>query len=123
MTLTNQLALKLRESPHHAQQQIRHWRLCSGEGKTFLDEADVNAATGQIKHQLSQVVQVAGEPIHRVADQRVAFPHKAQQQLQLWTLQIPPRGSIGERLIQLFAVELAQLTLVMSFRPSRSGPS
>ena len=75
LPLTDQIAFKLRESSHHAKEQMGHGRVLSGEGEVSLFEPHVNAALRKPKDYLSQIVQVAGQPIHRVTDHCVALTH------------------------------------------------
>ncbi len=52
------------------------------KGQVLFLEADVNAALGKAEDQLAKIVQVASQPIHRVADHRVALTHVAAELLQ-----------------------------------------
>jgi hypothetical protein len=68
----NQSPFELGERAHNRQQQGGHRGVLAGEGQVFLDELDPYALAGQGSHEVAQVVEVAGEPIHGVHDHRVA---------------------------------------------------
>jgi hypothetical protein len=59
LPLADQFAFKLRKRSPHAQQQIRHWRICTRECQVFFDKADLYSPSCQSQDKLAQIVQVA----------------------------------------------------------------
>lgn len=74
LSLTDQIPLELSEGTHDAQEQMRHRGVLTSEGEVFFLKADVDAALCESEHYLSQIVQIAGQPIHRMTNHCVAFP-------------------------------------------------
>lgn len=62
---------------------MRHRGILSGKGQVLFFEPYVNATIREAEDHLAQIIQVACEPIHQVADHRVAFTNVAGQLLQL----------------------------------------
>jgi len=75
------------ERPHHRQQQRRHRRVVTGERQLLLLELHPHPPASQGADQGAQVIQVAGEAVHRVHQHGVAVPDERQHRLQL-----PPGG-------------------------------
>ena len=72
-----------------------------GRGQVFFLEADLYAAIREAKDHLAKIVQVAGQPIHRVAYHCIAFTHVARQLLQLRRVEILPEALSTKRLSSL----------------------
>ena len=70
LPLTDQVAFKLRERSHDTEQEVGHRRIFSGEDKVLFFEPNVYTALRQAEHDLAKVVQVAGQPVHRVTYNR-----------------------------------------------------
>ena len=94
LAFTDQVAFKLRKGSHNAQEQMRHGGVFSREGQVFLLKADMNTALREPEDHFSQVVQIAGQPVHRVADHGIAFAHITGQAFQLGPVKILP-GSLS----------------------------
>jgi len=72
LAFEDQGALELGEGAHDRQQQGGHRRVLAGEGEALLDELDPHALAGQGPYESAQVVEVAGEAVHRMHDHGVA---------------------------------------------------
>ena len=120
LALTDQVAFELGERSHDIQQQVRHGRVLPGEGQVLLLEPDVDSPFGQSQDDLAEVVQVAGQAIHRVADYSVSFADVLHELLELRPVHVSSRGLVGESLVEIYAFELAQLLLVESAHPQVS---
>lgn len=91
---------------------MRHGRVFAGEGQILLFEPYVNAAIREPEDHLSQIVQVAGQPIHRVADHRVTLTHVAGQLFQFRPMEILAGRFVHEALVEMNAFELTQFLLI-----------
>jgi hypothetical protein len=103
--------------PPTAQQQCRHCGVLAGEGQLLLDELHSHSAARQGAHQGAQVIEVAGETVHRVHDHRVALADEGEHRLQLRPGSAPAQGAVSERPIQRHAVELPGDVLVQAADP------
>ncbi|SLJ61133.1 Uncharacterised protein [Mycobacteroides abscessus subsp. abscessus] len=83
----------------------------------LLDEFDADPAAGEFSHDPPQVVQIAGETVHRVHDHRVAGAYVPQQLIELGPVGVFCGRLVGEYPIGLDAVELAIGVLVDSADP------
>jgi hypothetical protein len=110
--LADQVAFELGESTHDALQQVGHRGVLTREGQVLFLETDVNASLCQSKNDLPQIIQIAGKSIHRVADDRIALAHVADEQFKLRTVKIFARGFVDEPLVELHAFKLPKLFLV-----------
>ena len=112
LAFSDQVTLKLGERSHDAQEQVRHGRIFPGKGQVLFLEANVYSAIREAEDHLAKIVQVAGQPVHRVADHCVALTHVAGQLLQLGPVEILTRRLIHETLVERKAVELSQFLLI-----------
>ena len=85
-----------------------------GEGQLLLPELDMDTAPGQIQDDPAQVIQVAGQPVHGMADQRVPFPDEGQQELELGSMNILAGRFIGKHFVEFKALKLAKFVLINS---------
>ncbi len=83
-------ALELSEGPHHRQHQVGHRRVLASEHRALLQELDAHAALSQLLYQATQVIEVAGQPIHAVHHHCIAFADEAQQRFELGALGVLP---------------------------------
>jgi hypothetical protein len=58
-------------------------RVVAGECQVLRDELDPDALFGQATYQTPEVVEVAGQPVHRVHDHRVAVADEPEQRVEL----------------------------------------
>ena len=58
------------------------------KGRLSFTKPDVDAALYQIERQLSKIVEVSGQPVHRVTNDRVALTHEAQHGGELWPVRV-----------------------------------
>ena len=72
----------------------------------------VDAALREPEDYLTQIVQVAGQPVHRMADDRITFTDVACKLYELRTVEILARGLIDETLIERDAFQLTQFLLI-----------
>ena len=112
LTLTNQISLELCEGSHHALEQVRHWRVFSGKGQVLLFKAYMNAAFCKSKDHLPKIVQVAGQPVHRVADHRITVANVRGELYEFRPVKVFARGLVDETLVERNALKLAQLFLI-----------
>ena len=84
----------------------------TGKSQVLLLKPHVNAAICESKDHLSQIVQVTGQPIHRVADHRVALTHVAGKLFQLRPVEILAGCFVHETLVEMDTFELTQLFLI-----------
>ncbi len=103
---------QLRERSHDTQQQTRHRGILSGKGQALFFKPNVYASFRQAENDLSKIIQVAGQPIHRVANNGVAFAHIFSELLELGTVHVLPGSLIDKPLIENDAFELAKLFLI-----------
>ena len=64
------------------------------------------------KYELPKVIQVAPQPVHRVAHHGVTVPDESKQRRELRPLDILPRCAIDEATVELNSVELPVFSLV-----------
>src|SRR5262249_3882417 len=112
LSLLQERALKLGKGTHDGEHEMSHGRILSREGETFLDKLDAYAAPCQLLHNLSQVVQVTGQPIHAMDDDRIAIAGKSQKRLQLGSLGVLPRSFVGKDTVDRNVLQLALGVLV-----------
>ncbi len=106
LPLADQGALELSEGPHHRQHQVGHRRVLASEHQALLQELDAHAALSQLLYQATQVIEVAGQPIHAVHHHCIAFADEAQQRFEL-------EGALG-----VLADALSVNTLLTGFVPA-----
>jgi hypothetical protein len=87
----------------------------------FLDELQAHAFMREPLDQGTQVIQVAGEPVHAVHDDGVPVTGEEQQLRQFRPGSVPARGLIRKDPVQNLAVELAFLVLVQGADPHISA--
>jgi len=87
-----------------------------------LDELHAHAAGGQDTDDRAQVVEVAGQPVHRVHDEGVAVADEPEQRFQLRPLCVLAGDAVGEGLVECDAVELPAEVLVQAADPGVAGP-
>ncbi len=58
--------------------------------EALLQELDAHAALSQLLYQATQVIEVAGQPIHAVHHHCIAFADEAQQRFELGALGVLP---------------------------------
>ena len=88
----------------------------------FLDELDPHPLVGEGAHYSTQVVEVAGEPVHRVHEDDVTGAEEPQQLVELGPGDVLSRGVIGEHPVDVDAVELAVGVLVDGADPDVADP-
>ena len=59
-----------------------------------------------------QIVQVTGQPVHRVADHRVTLTHIARKLFQLRPVEVLAGCFVHKTLVEMDAFELTQLVLI-----------
>ncbi len=72
----------------------------------------MDAPLSQTQHYSPQVIEVAGQPVHRVTKYCVAFADKALHGLQLGPLRILAGCFVGKSFVQGQPFELADLVLI-----------
>jgi len=72
LAFADERPFELGKGAHDRQQQVGHRRVLAGKGELFFDELDPYAAGGEGPDDGAQVVEVSGEPVHRVHDEGVA---------------------------------------------------
>jgi hypothetical protein len=87
-------------------------RVVAGEGEAFLDELDPHAFVGEAAHDASQIVEVAGESVHRVDNDAVAVAYERQHLVEFRAEGVLAGGLVGEGPFDGDAVELAHGVLV-----------
>nr|AYU67961.1 hypothetical protein D0358_00092 [Escherichia coli] len=117
LPLADQGALELSEGPHHRQHQVGHRRVLASEHQALLQELDAHAALSQLLYQATQVIEVAGQPIHAVHHHCIAFADEAQQRFELGALGVLARCLVGEHLAHLGLFQLAFRVLVKAADP------
>jgi len=78
---------------------------------------DAHAALSQLLYQATQVIEVAGQPIHAVHHHCIAFADEAQQRFELGALGVLARCLVGEHLAHLGLFQLAFRVLVKAADP------
>lgn len=101
LPLTNKVALELGERSHNAQQQVRHWRVLTGERQVLFFEPDVDAPLGKSQDDLTEVIQVTGQAVHRVTNNGVSFPDVVHELLELRPVHVFTRSLVSEPLVEL----------------------
>ncbi len=91
----DQRPLELRECSHHTEQR-RHRRVLPCEGQSLLDELDTDFPPGERTHNLAQVVEIAGEAVHGMHDDRIPLACEAEEGVELRARDILARGVVGE---------------------------
>ncbi len=66
-------------------------RILAREGQVLLHKDDMDAPLRQTQHDSPQVLEVAGQPVHRVTKHCIAFADEALHGHQLGPLRIPCR--------------------------------
>ncbi len=117
LPLADQGALELSEGPHHRRHQVGHGRVLASEHQALLQELDAHAALSQLLYQATQVIEVAGQPIHAVHHHCIAFADEAQQRFELGALGVLARCLVGEHLARLGLFQLAFRVLVKAADP------
>jgi hypothetical protein len=88
----------------------------------LLDELDADPATCQRLHDLTQVIEVAREPVHAVHDYRVAGAHEYRERFQLRALRVFARRFVAERSVQIDVFQLPLGVLVVAANPNVADP-
>ena len=98
--------LELSHGPEKRKHQLLHGGVLAGERHVLADELHRDPGLGELAHQRPQVVEVAGQPVHRVDHDGVALADVAAQVLQGGAVAGRPGDVVGEHPVQLDAVEL-----------------
>ncbi len=80
--------------------------------KALLHKPDVDASLDQLEDELTQVVEVAGQPVHGVTDNGVPFADEAQHRIQLRSVRVFTGSLVREQLVRFETVELPEISLV-----------
>src|SRR5580698_2878424 len=72
----------------------------------------MDAPLRQTQYNSPQIIEVAGQPVHRVTIHSIAFADEVQHGLQLWPLRILAGGSVSKGSVQGQPFELANLVLI-----------
>jgi hypothetical protein len=75
LALPDQRPLELSEPAHHREQESGHRAVVTGKRERLLGELKLHAPPGEFTDQTAEVIEVAGESIHRVHDHGVALAH------------------------------------------------
>ncbi len=89
-----------RRPPSPTASGIGHRRVLASEHQALLQELDAHAALSQLLYQATQVIEVAGQPIHAVHHHCIAFADEAQQRSS-WGAGVLARCLVGEHLAHL----------------------
>jgi hypothetical protein len=88
----------------------------------LLEELDADPAACQGLHDLTQVIEVACEPVHAMHDHRVAGAHERQERFQLRALRVFARRFVAERSVQIDVFQLPLGVLVEAADPNVADP-
>ena len=97
LALSDQVTLELSHGTDYAQEQMRHRGVFPGEGQVFFHKPDVHSTLYKIEYEPTQIVEIAGQPVHGVTHDRVAFTHEAQHGGELWTIRIFAGSLVASR--------------------------
>jgi len=122
LTFSDQRPLKLGECAHDRKQECGHRGVVTGEGELFLYELDLDTAGGEAAHSGAQVVEVAGQPVHRVHHHGVTLADELQHRRQLRPVQVLARHVVGEGAVDLDAVQLPVGVLLQGADPGVADP-
>ena len=120
LALTDESPLELCEGPHHRQQQLRHRRIVAGERQVLVIKVDANSFGRQLLDNATEIIKVAGKPIHTVHDDDIAFTNEAQHGSSFGR-SIGER-TIGERTIERQSGEVTVSVLVSAADSDVSDP-
>ena len=96
LPFADQGALELSKRTHDREHQIGHRGVLPREGQAFLLKLDPDTSLGEALDQLAQVIQIAGQPIHAVDDDGIAFAGESEQSLKLGAVDVLARCLVGE---------------------------
>ena len=74
--------------PHHRQEKDRHRRVLAREREVFLHELDPHTSTSQRLHKSPKIVEIAGQPVHAVDDDRVPVTNELSELEQRGTMRV-----------------------------------
>ncbi len=102
------------DKPAHdvASALCRRRGLLSGERQALFHKLNLYPALSQPGDQFPHIVDVAAEPVHRVANHRVTFPHERQQRRELGPVYVLAQGSVEKATVQLDSFELPPFVLI-----------
>src|SRR5579875_2339959 len=112
LALPYQVTFELGKGSHDAQQQMRHGRVCPGKGEVLFLEPDVHSAIREPENHLPKIVQVARQPIHRMADHGVALTYVPGQLHQFRPVEVLAGSLIHKAFVESDAFKLSQFFLV-----------
>jgi len=108
---------ELGERTHDREQQCRHRGVIAGEGELLLHELHLHAAGGERADGGTEVVQVAGQPVHRVDHHGVAVADEGEHRRQLRPVEVLAGDMVGEGPVDLDALELPISILLQGADP------
>jgi len=112
----------MREGPYDAQRQIRHGRILASERQVFLHKDDMDAPISKAQHYSPQIVEVAGQPVHRVTEHRISLTDETLHGLQLGPVHILARGFVSEGLVRGQPFELSNFVLIQRADAQAADP-
>jgi hypothetical protein len=92
------------------------------EGQAFLLKLDPDTSLGEALDQLAQVIQIAGQPIHAVDDDGIAFAGESEQSLKLGAVDVLARCLVGENPVERLTFQLAIDILIERADPDITDP-
>jgi hypothetical protein len=103
---------------------MRFGQVESSPVKTRLsfNELHPHALAGGALDEGTQVIEVAGEPVHAVNDHGDPFAGEPEQFSQLWPGGVPAGGLVYEDPVQNLAFKLALLVLIQRAHPQTPDP-
>lgn len=91
---------------------MRHGGVLSSEGQVLLLKPHMDAPVRKTKDHLSQIIQLAGQAIYRMTNDRVAFTNVAGQLYPLRSVEVLAGSLVHESFIECDFLELPQLLLI-----------
>jgi hypothetical protein len=110
------------KGPHDGEHEVGHGGVLAGEDQTLFDELHPRTFACEALDESTQVIEVAGEPVHAVHDDGVPVTGEPQQLSKLRPGRVPARGFVHEDPVQNLAFELAFLVLVQRADPHVPDP-
>ncbi len=106
------LIRELGERAHDRERQGGHRGVLAGEGELFFDELDLDTAVGECSDGGAEVVEVAGQSVHRVHEYGVAVADEGEHGRQLRALKIFAGHVVGKGPVHVDTVELPHRVLL-----------
>lgn len=122
LPFADQLALELRERPHHTEQEVCHRGILAGEAQALFYKLDLHTPPRQTEDELPKVIQVPAQPVHRVTEHNIPIAHEVEHRRELRAMHVLTRGFIEERSIQLQSFELPIFILIERADPHVPDP-